>query len=151
MRKGRRHGIPVPAGPSTLTSALEGVLDLVARLLEVGLALVGLAFGLHLAVVTRVAQLLLALAERSLGLVLELVVHGTSLGWTIGYPPSGTSMRLPLPWFRAALAQLVEHSPCKRKVVSSNLTSGSTPRPRHSRRAARLPRGRARPPPGRSG
>ena len=30
-----------------------------------------------------------------------------------------------LPWARAALAQLVEHSPCKRKVVSSNLTSGS--------------------------
>src|SRR4051794_5870016 len=80
--KGPATRDPVPAGPSTLTSALEGVLDLVAGLLEVGLALVGLALGLHLAVVTRVAELLLALTERSLGLVLELVVHGASFGWT---------------------------------------------------------------------
>src|SRR6478609_6063416 len=59
---------------------LEGVLDVVARLLEVGLGLVGLALGLEALVVLRLARALLDLALRLFGGVLDLVTesHGIS-------------------------------------------------------------------------
>ncbi len=50
-------------------SALESVLDLLAGLLHVGLALLGLALSLHRLVAGRVAELLLGLADQALGLV----------------------------------------------------------------------------------
>src|SRR3954451_25487330 len=53
---------------------LEGVLDLLAGLLEVGLALVALALSLEVLVVGGVAERLLRLAEHALALVGHLVV-----------------------------------------------------------------------------
>src|SRR5215218_6201707 len=62
--------------------ALEGVLDLLASLLEVALGLVGLALGLQLLVVGHAAGGLLGLSFEFFGLVLGLVVkpHRCLLG-----------------------------------------------------------------------
>src|SRR5665647_1001370 len=67
-----------PAGSSPTPSTVERVLDLLAGLLEGGLALVGLALSLQLAVVGEVAGGLLGLALPLLGHVACLVV-GTHL------------------------------------------------------------------------
>src|SRR6478735_6319203 len=56
-------------------SALEGVLDLLAGLLDVGARLVALALGLELLVVGRLAGGFLRLALELVGLVVELVVQ----------------------------------------------------------------------------
>src|SRR5947209_7834627 len=70
-----RGGGPATDGSSARAGEpdLEGVLHLLARLLEVALHLLGLALGLQLLVVRRVADLLLAFTFESFGLVLQLV------------------------------------------------------------------------------
>src|SRR5690606_22933116 len=81
--RGRREG-PAGAGPSRSARRsglpVEGVLDVVAGLLEVGLRLVGLPLGLEALVVRGLARALLELAARLLGGVLGLVSesHGCS-------------------------------------------------------------------------
>ena len=80
-------------------SVLEGVLHLLAGLLEVGLALVLLAFGLEVAVVGRVSELLLGLAQGALAAVGDLVVgtHVSSSDRVLtAYPAGGERMRPPV-------------------------------------------------------
>src|SRR5688500_13398140 len=70
-----------PCSPNSVVGLLlEGVLGLLAGLLQVGLALLGLALVLHALVVGGGAELLLGLAQRALGGVLQLVLvaHGSS-------------------------------------------------------------------------
>src|SRR5829696_30142 len=59
---------------SRLGSALEGVLDLLASLLEAALGLFGFAFDFKVSIVSGVADRLLGLTGELFGLVLNLVV-----------------------------------------------------------------------------
>src|SRR5262249_49760098 len=65
--------VPVPGAPAR-ELGLEGVLDLLACVLEVALGLIGLALGLQVLVAGGLACLLLDLALHFLGLVLRLVL-----------------------------------------------------------------------------
>src|SRR3954454_9108478 len=86
----RESAVPGWSGDGALSAAvrseesLEGVLDLLAGLLQVAGGLVFLALGLQVAVVGRVADGLLALAGELLCLVLHLVdaAHRKDLLWS---------------------------------------------------------------------
>src|SRR4051794_40889864 len=83
---------PGPWARSFWSVWLEGVLDLLARLLQVALGLVGLALGLPLLVVRGVAELLLAFALGGLSLVAELVHRAHA-----GVPPRLTAYQITMP------------------------------------------------------
>src|SRR3954469_13917453 len=71
-RRGHRFRWPLPAFRQCL---LEGVLDLLAGLLEVGSRLVALALSLEIRVVGRTSDAFLDLAGRLFGGVTDLVVE----------------------------------------------------------------------------
>src|SRR6478735_4964416 len=81
-------------------SALEGVLDLLAGLLDVGPGLVAPALGLELLVVGRLAGGFLRLALELVGLVVELVVqtHRRSSWCVVGADQVVLSPNLPRGW-----------------------------------------------------
>src|SRR5215218_3377946 len=68
---------------TTGASAFEGVLDPLAGLLEVALGLVGLAFGLQVAITAGIADGFLGFAGQFFGLVFDLVV-GTHVVLLLG-------------------------------------------------------------------
>src|SRR5215213_3745535 len=76
--RGDSRGLPTD---TSCGSGLEHVLDLLAGLLQVRAALVGLAFGFQLLVVGGLADAFLGLAAELLSLVADLVIR----------TPSGTS------------------------------------------------------------
>src|SRR5215212_5193241 len=90
-RNGQR--LPDKSRAARLGSALEGVLDLLASLLEAALGFFGFAFDLEVLIVSGVADRLLGLTGEFFGLVLNLVVCTHVLFLPRGCP-GGLSARL---------------------------------------------------------
>src|SRR5215212_12091826 len=92
-RNGQR--LPDKSRAARLGSALEGVLDLLASLLEAALGFFGFAFDLEVLIVSGVADGLLGLTGELFGLVLNLVISTHVLFLPRGCP-GGLSARLVL-------------------------------------------------------
>src|ERR1700722_19691677 len=88
----------------------EGVLDLLARLLEVALGLVDLALGLELLVAGGLAGLLLGLALEFLGLVICLIGQSHGRLPSIRRPPlhRGDPSPTSSTWDRAELTSILK-------------------------------------------
>src|SRR5829696_3348650 len=92
-RAGDGQRLPDKSRAARLGSALEGVLDLLASLLEAALGFFGFAFDLEVLIVSGVADGLLGLTGELFGLVLNLVVCTHVLFLPRGCP-GGLSARL---------------------------------------------------------